>query len=1086
MLVSTGIITNILTTTADASGKIVDLGEGITAYGHCYSTTPNTTISGTKTEINVQASVGGFTSNLKSLLPATKYYVKAYASRGSNTVYGDEINFTTASADLPELTTTAITAITKTIAVSGGNITNQGGTPVTAKGVCWSLATITTLTNNKTNDGSGTGTFTSEITLLASGTKYFVRAYATNSGGTKLGNEVTFTTTSDTPVPPMVTTADVISVTSSSAVCGGEVTNEGSASVTVKGVCWSTSINPLITNSTTNNGSGLGSFVSNLTGLNPGTSYYIRAYATNNANLTAYGTEHSFTTSAVIPTLTTIAINSVTSTTAISGGNITNDGGASVTARGVCWSISRTPSVTDNHTNDGFGTGTFTSNLIGLTSNTTYYVRAYATNNMGTAYGDELNFKTGVVVPTLTTTTVTLITTSTASSGGNITSDGGASVTVRGVCWSTSPNPTIANSYSTDGSGNGLFTSSIIGLTGNTTYYVRAYANNSAGTAYGNELSFKTSAVIPTLTTTAVTSITATAASSGGNITNDGGASVSAHGVCWSTLPGPTISDGHTSDGSGTGSFTSSLSGLTPGTTYYIRAYATNSAGTGYGDNELNFKTSAVVPTLTTAAVNSVTGTSAICGGNITSDGGASVTARGTCWSKSQGPTISDNHTSNGTGTGSFVSNLAGLDPGTKYYIRAYATNSAGTAYGTEDNFTTSPVVPTLTTVPITSITSTTAISGGVITSSGGAQILAKGVCWSTSTGPTISDNKTDNSIGTDSYVSDITGLNPGIKYYVRAYATNNAGTGYGNEQIFTSAAPPTVSTLNPTSITNTTVTFNGKVNANLANTIVTFEYEKWEYGLEGYSMSVNAIPSPVTGSTETNVSAVVTGLISGKAYHFRIKAVNTYGTTTGDHIVFTTTVKDPDGNAYTFSVTSGKAWMKENLKTTKYADGTPIPKKLTSVIYPDDPGYGWYNNDSVTYKNTYGALYNYGAVKNGHQLCPAGWHVAGDEWTTLINLVGGNAWGGKLKETGTVHWASPNTGAANYYEFGALPGGNWNGYSTFEGLGLLGGWWTMTTDLLDKPIFIIMHNYEVTLYTQGADSYYKYYGYSVRCVRDQ
>jgi uncharacterized protein (TIGR02145 family) len=283
-------------------------------------------------------------------------------------------------------------------------------------------------------------------------------------------------------------------------------------------------------------------------------------------------------------------------------------------------------------------------------------------------------------------------------------------------------------------------------------------------------------------------------------------------------------------------------------------------------------------------------------------------------------------------------------------------------------------------------------------------------------------------------------------------------------------------------------VTFNGKVNANLGSSIVTFEYEKWEYGLEGYSMSVTALQSPVTGSTETNVSAVVTGLISGKAYHFRIKAVNAYGTTVGDHIVFTTTAKDPDGNVYSLiTVTGGTVWMKENLKTTKYADGTPIPKKLTSIIYPDDPGYGWYNNDSATYKNTYGALYNYGAIKNSHQLCPDGWHVAGDEWTTLINLLGGNAWGGKLKESGTIHWASPNTGAADSYDFAALPGGELNGSNfTYDGINILGGWWTMTTDLLGNPVCVLMYNNMVNLYTPGNDTFGKYYGYSARCVRDQ
>ena len=195
------------------------------------------------------------------------------------------------------------------------------------------------------------------------------------------------------------------------------------------------------------------------------------------------------------PTLTSTAASSITSTTVSSGGNITSDGGATVTARGVCWSTSANPTLASGlYTSNGTGTGSFTSSISGLEALTTYYVRAYATNSLGTAYGNQVSFTTAAPIPpTLYTTAVSSITSTTASSGGNITSDGGATVTARGVCWSTSANPTIANSITNDGSGTGTFSSSITGLTINTTYYyVRAYATNSAGTAYGNSISFTT------------------------------------------------------------------------------------------------------------------------------------------------------------------------------------------------------------------------------------------------------------------------------------------------------------------------------------------------------------------------------------------------------------------------------------------------------------------------------------------------------------------------------------------------------------------------------------------------------------------
>jgi hypothetical protein len=227
-----------------------------------------------------------------------------------------------------------------------------------------------------------------------------------------------------------------------------------------------------------------------------------------------------------------------------------------------------------------------------LTNNTTYYVRAWATNGAGTAYGNERSFTTASTAPVVTTTAVSGLTKTSASSGGNVTDERGESVTARGVCWSTSSNPTTADSHTTDGSGPGAFASSVTGLTTGTTYYIRAYATNSVGTSYGNEVIFTTLA-IPTVTTSATAYTSVGNGTSGGNVTNEGGVSVTARGVCWSTSSSPTTADSKTTDGSGLGAFASSLSGLTLGTTYYVRAYATSVEGTGYG-NEIAITTLAI------------------------------------------------------------------------------------------------------------------------------------------------------------------------------------------------------------------------------------------------------------------------------------------------------------------------------------------------------------------------------------------------------------------------------------------------------------------------------------------------------------
>ncbi|HMU10996.1 MAG TPA: hypothetical protein PKC54_13385 [Ferruginibacter sp.] len=198
----------------------------------------------------------------------------------------------------------------------------------------------------------------------------------------------------------------------------------------------------------------------------------------------------------LLPTITTTVLSSITNTTASGGGTITDDGGSAIIARGVCWSTSVNPVVTGNHTTDGTGIGSFSSALTGLTASTVYYVRAYATNNTGTAYGNEISFTTSATagaLPTLITATAAFISPTSATSGGHVTADGGAAVTARGICWSTSTNPDITGNHTIDGSGLGAYSSSMTSLTPSTTYYVRAYATNSNGTAYGNEVNFTTS-----------------------------------------------------------------------------------------------------------------------------------------------------------------------------------------------------------------------------------------------------------------------------------------------------------------------------------------------------------------------------------------------------------------------------------------------------------------------------------------------------------------------------------------------------------------------------------------------------------------
>jgi len=396
------------------------------------------------------------------------------------------------------------------------------------------------------------------------------------------------------------------------------------------------------------------------------------------------------------------------------------------------------------------------------------------------------------------------------------------------------------------------------------------------------------------------------------------------------------------------------------------------------------------IPVLSTTAITDITQTTAKSGGNITSDGGAPITVHGVCWSTNENPTIDDNKTEDGTGAVSFTSSVTGLEPNTTYYLRAYATNSAGNGYGSTMSFTTQARFPVLSTREVTDITENSATSGGNITDDGGAPITVHGVCWSTNENPTIDDNKTEDGTGAGSFTSSVTGLEPNTTYYLRAYATNSAGTSYGSTMSFTTQ--------------------------------------------EGSS-----------GSTFT----------------------------------------DPrDGKVYQTVVIGNQEWMAENLaylpSVNMVADGSEDALGYYYYVYGYD-GTNVAEAKATDNYATYGVLYNWTAAMNA---CPDGWHLPSDaEWTELTDYLGGESVaGGKLKETGTTHWASPNTGATNETGFTALPGGYRNSNGAFLNIGFDGYWWSATeysaTDAWNRNM---LYN-DSTVYRNDDNLEF---GFSVRCLRD-
>ncbi len=491
--------------------------------------------------------------------------------------------------------------------------------------------------------------------------------------------------------------------------------------------------------------------------------------------------------------LGSLTFSEITSTSVVISGNVEYGGGVNVTSRGIVWSTSANPTVENNEGKvaQGSGTGEFVITITGLSPATKYYVRGYATNLEGTAYSDQFELTTEGKAATVITADVTEITVNSAISGGNITDDGGAAITARGIVWGTSENPSLEENegMTDDGEGSGEFNSQLIELLPGTIYYVRAYATNSQGTAYSDQVEFTTLAGSATVTTSEVTGITANSAVSGGIVTDDGGVEITVRGIVWGTTENPTVdeNDGMSTDGDGLDDFTSNLEDLLPATTYYVRAFATNITGTFYGE-QFEFTTGVSIATVTAGDVTDITDNSAVAGGIVESDGGAEVSVRGFVWSTLEDPTVETNQgiMNIGSGTGQFAAAISGLEPETTYYLRAFATNAEGTAYGNQVEFTTLNY-PQVSTQSILAITDVSASVRGRVIAEGGAT-TARGIVWSTSENPRLEDYEgmTNNGSGTGFFTADVTGLDAGTTYFARAYAENSVGVSYGDQLEFT------------------------------------------------------------------------------------------------------------------------------------------------------------------------------------------------------------------------------------------------------------------------------------------------------------
>lgn len=530
-----------------------------------------------------------YSVEIGNLRTNTTYYYRYAVDYGGKTPYRMETkSFATLDYNLPEVETKAIESVGITRAEVRGEVKGDGGgDPVTLRGVCWSTRHNPSVGDEYTNAGEGQGIFNCELTNLQPQKTYYARAFAGNSKGIAYGAELTFVTL-DAGSLAEVHTLGVVGNAMLEATIESEVTAEGATAVLERGVCYSKEHYPLTSGLHVSSGTGTGAFTCLLTNLEAGATYYVRAYAINSLGI-SYGEEMSFTamTEMTAPVVVTYMVKDIAESSATGSGEVVSNGGSDVTRRGLCWSEQPEPTVEGTHADCGVGIGAFNCLIPRLNDQTTYYVRAYAENAIGMAYGEEVSFTIGqhepVDVPDVVTFDVLDITQTTAIGSGEIMDEGGSFVTERGLCWSTSHNPTINNSsHASLGNGGGFFEGEMTGLIPNTTYHVRAYARNSAGIAYGNEVDFVTLQVTepPMVEFGEVNVISPTMVSLNGWVSEYSAATEC--GFCWNTSPNPTIDNDHQALVYNGNNFNAEITGLTPNTTYYVRAYAINIIGISY------------------------------------------------------------------------------------------------------------------------------------------------------------------------------------------------------------------------------------------------------------------------------------------------------------------------------------------------------------------------------------------------------------------------------------------------------------------------------------------------------------------------
>jgi len=886
--------TDIGTASATLNGLVNPNGGGTTVafqYGL-------TTAYGAMAEAD-QSPVNGSTDTAVSagvtgLDTGATYHFRVVAQNALGTTYGADLTFSTPAHLPPAAVTLPPTTVETTSATLNGTVNAEGTSTTVNFQYGLTDAYGTTVTADQSPVTGSTDTAVSRaISGLSTGLTYHYRVVAVNSGGTTYGGDMTFIPGT---APPTAVTDGASGIAATTATLNG-VVNASGASTTVTFEYGPTSDygETAIAVPGTVTGFTNTAVSASLSALNPNTTYHFRVVAVNAGGVSS-GSDRTFTTQAAPAVATNTASGLSPSGATLNGTVNANGTSTAVTFEYGTDTTYGTTVTADQSPVTGSADTAVSKAVTGLSAGTVYHYRAVGQNVHGTTYGGDRTFFTSApAAPTAATQAATMVIADGAVLNGTVNSQNATTTVTFEYGLDTGYGQIApADQSPLSGTTDTPVSASLGELLPDTTYHFRVRAENTSGTSFGGDMTFHTLPLPPAPVTWPASAIGAGSATLNGRVDPRGTATTVTFEYGTDTTYGTTVDalqSPLTTNLGNAQNVSAGLSGLANDTTYHFRVVASNDGGTVQG-NDMTFTIGTVgtAPTATTVAATGVGSLAATLNGTINPGDAETAVLFEYGLDTGYGSTVtaSPSPVSGSTDT-PVAAALGELLPDTTYHYRVMATNANGTTYGADMTFTTAILsqAPEAVTHGASSVGTTTATLNGAVNAHGLTTTVTFEYGPTTGYGTAVTAVQSPVTDSTDTLVNrTISGLADGVTYHFRVVAENASGTTYGEDRTFTPGiAPPTATTHGASGVGATAATMNGAVNANGSGATVAFQYGP----SRSYSRTVDAIPATVAGSSDTDVSAAVSGLLPDMTYHYRVTAVNPGGTACGADMTFTT-----------------------------------------------------------------------------------------------------------------------------------------------------------------------------------------------------